>query len=122
CTNSGLCALAFTIHLTLLGEAGLKKLARINHANAVALADALSKVGGVEVISPSFFNEFTIRVPGDARKVIDALAEKGVMGGVPVSRLEPKRSELRDLIIVASTEINTDEDRAAYVKALQEVL
>src|SRR5690606_13740249 len=122
CTNSGLCALAFTIHLTLLGEAGLKKLARINHANAVALADALSKVGGVEVISPSFFNEFTIRVPGDARKVIDALAEKGVMGGVPVSRLEPKRSELRDLIIVASTEINTDEDRAAHVKALQEVL
>ena len=122
CTNSGLCALAFTIHLTLLGEAGLRKLARINHANAVTLADALSKVGGVEVISPSFFNEFTIRVPGDARKVIDALAEKGVMGGVPVSRLEPKRSELRDLIIVASTEINTDEDRAAYVKALQEVL
>ncbi len=122
CTNSGLCALAFTIHLTLLGEAGLKKLARINHANAVTLADELSKVGGVEVISPSFFNEFAIRVPGDARKVIDALAEKGVLGGVPVSRLEPKRSELRDLIIVASTEINTDEDRAAYVKALQEVL
>jgi len=122
CTNSGLCALAFTIHLTLLGEAGLRKLARINHANAVTLADELGKVRGVEVISPSFFNEFTIRVPGDARKVIDALAEKGVMGGVPVSRLEPKRSELRDLIIVASTEINTDEDRAAYVKALQEVL
>jgi glycine dehydrogenase subunit 1 len=122
CTNSGLCALAFTIHLTLLGEAGLKKLARINHANAVTLADELSKIGGVEVISPSFFNEFAIRVPGDARKVIDALAEKGVLGGVPVSRLEPKRSELRDLIIVASTEINTDEDRRAYVKALQEVL
>ena len=106
----------------MLGEAGLKKLARINHANAVTLADELSKIGGVEVISPSFFNEFAIRVPGDARKVIDALAEKGVLGGVPVSRLEPKRSELRDLIIVASTEINTDEDRAAYVKALQEVL
>ena len=122
CTNSGLCALAFTIHLTLLGEAGLKKLARINHANAVTLANELSKVGGVEVISPSFFNEFAIRVPGDARRVIDALAEKGVLGGVPVSRLEPKRSELRDLIIVASTEINTDEDCAAYVKALQEVL
>src|SRR5215471_12981489 len=40
CTNSGLCALALTIHLTLLGEAGLRRLARINHANAVALADA----------------------------------------------------------------------------------
>ena len=32
CTNSGLCALAFTIHLALLGEAGLTRLARLNHA------------------------------------------------------------------------------------------
>ena len=48
CTNSGLCALAFTIHMTLLGEAGLRRLARINHANAVALADMLGKVPGVE--------------------------------------------------------------------------
>ena len=39
CTNSGLCVLAFTIHMTLLGEAGLRRLARINHANAVALAE-----------------------------------------------------------------------------------
>ena len=48
CTNSGLCTLAFTIHLSLLGEAGLRRLARINHANAVKLADALGKVPGVE--------------------------------------------------------------------------
>jgi glycine dehydrogenase subunit 1 len=122
CTNSGLCALAFTIHMTLLGEAGLRRLAQINHANAVTLADQLSRIGGIEVITPAFFNEFTIRVPGDAQQIIDALAKKGVMGGVPVSRLEPSRNDLRDLIIVASTEINTDEDRAAYVKALQEVL
>ena len=122
CTNSGLCALAFTIHLTLLGEAGLKRLAQTNHANAVALADQLEAVSGVEVITPAFFNEFTIRVSGDAQGVIDALAEKGVMGGVPVSRLEPSRSDLRNLILVASTEINTDEDRDAYVKALKEVL
>ena len=122
CTNSGLCALAFTIHMTLLGEAGLTRLARINHANAVTLADALGKIGGVEVITPSFFNEFSIRVPGDGQKIIEALAQKGVMGGVPVSRLEPGRKELRDLVLVASTEINTDEDRAAYVAALQEVL
>jgi glycine dehydrogenase subunit 1 len=122
CTNSGLCALAFTIHMTLLGEAGLRRLARINHANAVALADQLGKVRGVEVVTPAFFNEFTIRVTADAQNVIDALAKKGVMGGVPVSRLEPARWDVRDLIIVASTEINTDEDRATYVKALQEVL
>ncbi len=122
CTNSGLCVLAFTIHLALLGEAGLRRLARINHANAVALAKALAKVKGVEVLNDTFFNEFTIRVPGDAAEVIEKLAKKGVLGGVPASRLEPGRPELADLIVVASTEVNTDADRAAYVKALKRVL
>jgi glycine dehydrogenase subunit 1 len=122
CTNSGLCALAFTIHMSMLGETGLKKLARINHANACDLADRLSKVSGVEVLTPAFFNEFTIRVPGDAIKVIGKLADKGVLGGVPMARLSPGQPELANLILVASTEINTDDDRAAYAKALKEVL
>ena len=122
CTNSGLCVLAFTIHMTLLGEAGLRRLARINHANAVALAKALAKVKGVTVLNEAFFNEFTIRVPGNAAEAIEKLAKKGVLGGVPVSRLEPGRPELADLIVVASTEVNTDADRAAYVKALKRVL
>jgi glycine dehydrogenase subunit 1 len=122
CTNSGLCALAFTIHMTLLGEAGLRKLARINHANAVQLAGMLAKVPGVSVLNETFFNELTIRVPGNAAEVIEKLAAKGVLGGVPVSRLEPDRPELADLIVAASTEVNTDDDRAAYVKALREVL
>jgi glycine dehydrogenase subunit 1 len=122
CTNSGLCVLAFTIHMTLLGEAGLRRLARINHANAVALAKALAKVKGVEVLNDTFFNEFTIRVPGDAAEVIEKLAAKGVLGGVPVSRLEPGRPDLADLIVVASTEVNTDDDRVAYAAALKEVL
>ncbi len=122
CTNSGLCVLAFTIHLSLLGEAGLRRLARINHANAVALAKALGKVKGVEVLNDTFFNEFTIRVPGDAADVIEKLAAKGVLGGVPASRLSPDNPDLRGLIIVASTEVNTDTDRAAYARALEEVL
>jgi len=122
CTNSGLCTLAFTIHLSLLGEAGLRRLARINHANAVKLADALSKVPGVKVLNEAFFNEFTIRVPGDGAQVIEKLAAKGVLGGVPCSRLAPDNPDLRDLIVVASTEVNTDEDRAAYAQALKEVV
>ena len=122
CTNSGLCVLAFTIHMSLLGEAGLRRLARLNHANAVALADLLARVPGVEVLNERFFNEFTIRVPGDAADVIEKLSAKGVLGGVPVSRLEPDRPELADLIVVASTEVNTDADRAAYAKALKEVV
>jgi glycine dehydrogenase subunit 1 len=122
CTNSGLCVLAFTIHLSLLGEAGLRRLARINHANAVKLADMLSEVPGVEVLNKTFFNEFTLRLPGEASNVIHQLSRKGVHGGVAASALEWEPPELRNLIIVASSEVNTDEDRAAYVKALKEVL
>ncbi|WP_284178356.1 aminomethyl-transferring glycine dehydrogenase subunit GcvPA [Rhabdaerophilum sp. SD176] len=121
CTNSGLCCLAFTIHMTLLGEAGLKRLARINHANAVKLADALAGVKGVSVLNKAFFNEFTLRVPGKAADVVEKLAGKGVLGGVPYSRLAPEAG-LDDLILVASTEVNSDDDRAAFVAALKEVL
>jgi glycine dehydrogenase subunit 1 len=122
CTNSGLCSLAFTIHMTLLGEKGIAALAGINHANAVALADMLVTVPGVTVLNETFFNEFTISVPGDAAKVVDSLAAKGILGGVPVSRLEHDNPAVRDLIVVAATEVNTDADRAAYVAALKEVL
>ncbi|MGD9783210.1 MAG: aminomethyl-transferring glycine dehydrogenase subunit GcvPA [Hyphomicrobiaceae bacterium] len=122
CTNSGLCALAFSIHLTLLGERGLRQVARLNHANAAVLADMLSKVPGVEVLNDAFFNEFTVRLPRDAAEVVDALADKGVLAGVPVSRLEPEQNELSQLLVIACTEINTDADRAAFAAALAEVL
>jgi glycine dehydrogenase subunit 1 len=122
CTNSGLCALAFTIHATLLGEAGLRRLAEINHANACDLADRLHAIDGVEVVTPAYFNEFTIRVRGDAKTIVDSLADKGILGGVPVSRLVPGNERCRDLIVVASTEINTDADRAAYATALAEAI
>ena len=122
CTNSGLCCLAFTIHMSLLGEDGYRQLARINHAAAVKLAERLAAVPGVEILNKAFFNEFTMRLPRPAADVVDALAEKGVLGGVPASRLLPGAAEVEDLLIVASTEINTDADRAAYAAALKEVL
>src|SRR3954470_5860266 len=121
CTNSGLCCLAFTIHMTLLGEAGLARLARINHANAVKLADMLAGVTGVEVLNETFFNEFTARLPRPAAEVVERLAERGVLAGVPVSRLLPGAG-LEDLLLVASTEVNTDEDPAALVEELRDVL
>jgi len=70
CTNSGLCSLAFTIHMTLLGEAGLSRLARINHANAVKLADQLAAVKGVEVLNKAFFNEFTVKLAKPAAELV----------------------------------------------------
>ena len=77
CTNSGLCALAFTIHLSLLGEEGLTRLARLNHAKASALADRLARIPGVELVTPAFFNEFTLKLPKPAAPIVDALAAQG---------------------------------------------
>jgi glycine dehydrogenase subunit 1 len=122
CTNSGLCALAFSIHLSLLGETGLKRLAKLNHARAVELATRLTAIGGVELVTPAFFNEFTLRLPKPAVEVADALADRGVIAGVRASRLYPHEPDLRNLLIVATTETNTQSDIDAYEHALSEVL
>jgi glycine dehydrogenase subunit 1 len=122
CTNSGLCALAFTIHMSLLGDSGLKKLARLNHARAVTLAEALGQVRGVTIENGHFFNEFTIRVPRSGVEVIDALAERGVIGGVPAARLFPDTPELQDRIVVAATETVSPTDIETYARTLAEVL
>jgi len=122
CTNSGLCALAFTIHLTLLGEAGFTRLAELNHATAVKAADALAQVKGVTVLNSAFFNEFTVKLSKPAAPVVERLAAKGVLGGVPVSRLIPDDPAVADLLLVAATETVTDADIAALARALTEVL
>ena len=113
CTNSGLCALAFTIHLTLLGETGLKRLAALNHARAAALADRL----GQRVVTAAFFNEFTVRLDGDAAAAVERLADDGILAGVPVSRLHPGAG-LDDLLLVAVTETTDEDDLAALTEAL----
>lgn len=118
CTNSGLCALAFSIHLSLLGEVGLSRLARLNHARTCALADALAAVAGVEVLNTTFFNEMTIKIPKPAAPVVETLAERGILAGVPVSRLEPGKPEVENLIVLAATELTTEDDIAALAAAL----
>lgn len=123
CTNSGLCALAFTVHLTLLGEKGLRELAMLCHTSAIDLADRLAAVSGVEVLNgDAFFNEFTIRLPKPAAEVVEQLAAKGVLGGVPASRLLPGNADRANDLIIASTEVNTDDDRKAFADTLQEIL
>ena len=122
CTNSGLCALAFSIHMTLLGEAGLRTLAGINHGRAKAAAAELAKVPGVAVMNSGFFNEFTLLLPTAARPVVHKLAEKGVLGGVSLGRLYPDNGGLANGLVVAVTETVTEDDIAALAAALKEVL
>jgi len=122
CTNSGLCCLAFTIHMALLGEEGFTRLAQLNHQSAVKTAQALESVDGVEIITPAFFNEFTVRLNRPSAGVVDELANRNILGGIPASRLLPGNTHVENMLIVASTETVMDEDRSAFAAALKEVL
>ena len=122
CTNSGLCALAFSIHMTLLGEAGLRQLAAINHGRAKLAATELAKIPGVSVLNNSYFNEFTLLLPTEARPVIHKLAERDILGGVSLGRLYPANANLANGLVVAVTETVTEADIAAFAAALKEVL
>src|SRR3546814_19842102 len=88
-------ALAFSIHMTLLGEAGLRRLAAINHGRAKAAAAELAKVPGVSVLNDSFFNEFTLLLPPEARPVVPRLAEQAILAGASLGRLHPAHAGLK---------------------------
>jgi glycine dehydrogenase subunit 1 len=122
CTNSGLCALAFSIHMTLLGGEGLARLARINHARTQGLVARLSAVPGVACLNEAFFNEVTIVLPKPGREVLARLADRGVLGGVALERLYPGGADLRNAILVAATELTEDADIETFVAELAEVL
>ncbi|MCB1592399.1 MAG: glycine dehydrogenase, partial [Alphaproteobacteria bacterium] len=113
CTNQGLCALAFTVHLALLGEEGFKRLARLNHEAACNLADTLAAVKGVKVENQSFFNEFVIDLPVTAEKAVKDLRKKGIIAGLP---LEGTR------LLVAATEMTSSRDIQAFAKELETVI
>ncbi len=119
CTNSGLCTVAFSIHMSLLGEAGLRTLAMLNHEKACELADALSAIDGVELITKNFFNEFTVRLNKPAKGVVESMLEKDVLGGLHASRLMKGQD---DLLIICATETNSGADINAFVAALTEAL
>lgn len=121
CTNSGLCTLAFTIHMSLLGETGLRKLALLNHEKAVATRDALAAIPGVEILTPRFFNEFAVRLPKNAAEVVDTLAGHHILAGVPYSRLAPDAG-LDDVLLVAATETTLDHDIKFLATVLAKVL
>ncbi len=112
CTNQGLCALAFTVHAALLGEEGLKQLARLNHERACDLADALSKVSGVKVINDAYFNEFVIELSKPASDIHKKLLDKNIIAGLP---LDGSR------MLVTATEMTTDSEIKQFVTALGEV-
>jgi glycine dehydrogenase subunit 1 len=116
CTNSGLCALAFSIHLSLLGADGLQKLAALNHAKAVHLAESLEAIG-IKLLNTTFFNEFTVQLKKPAAAVVEVLAKQGILGGIPLSRFY--RDRPNDLLLT-TTELTTDADIKTLCDALKQ--
>ncbi len=113
CTNQGLCALAFTIHMSLLGEDGFKNLAKLNHEKACILADSLSSINGVNVVNKNFFNEFVIELPKPSSVVVEDLATCAIIGGYA---LEGNK------LLVSATEITTMADIDELVSTLSKIL
>lgn len=105
CTNQGLMALAFTVHMALLGEKGFHDLARLNHERACQLADAL----GDKVENKTFFNEFVVNVGKDSHKLVEDLAQKNIIAGYPLDN---------NRLLVCATELTTDEDIKVLAEAV----
>lgn len=115
CTNAGLCALAFTIHASLLGDIGLQRLAKINHCKAIYLKKQFEE-RGLRILNQTFFNEFVVDLRFSAQYVVDELATKGIMAGIPLSRFYGK--DYDPYLLLAVTEMTTKDDMDVLLNSL----
>ena len=123
CTSSVLCALAFTMHMTLLGEKGLRQLAELNHARADVAAERLTRVPGRRAGQrrPSS----TSSRCGCRRRrgrSVRALAERGISAASRSAGSIRASPALANGLVVAVTETVTQDDIEALAAALEEVL
>jgi len=116
CTNQALMALAATAYLTAVGPNGLREVAELSTIQARHLASALEDAGLAERrFSGPYFAEVTMRVPNAARRHA-ALADEGIMAGYLPTRDEPA---LSDTLVLAATELTTDDDIARLIDGLE---
>jgi glycine dehydrogenase subunit 1 len=116
CTNQALMALAATTYLAAVGPAGLREVAELSMLQARHAAAALEASGLAERrFGGSYFAEVTLRLP-DASRRHAALVERGIVAGYLPERDEPA---LRDTLLLATTELTTDEDVDRLVGALE---
>ncbi len=105
CTNQGLLALRATIHLALLGPQGLRETAELCARKSQYAAEQLTKLPGVRLaFDRPFFKEFTLRVPGDASRLLAGLADDGYLAGLDLGRFDPT---MAGCVSVAVTEKRT---------------
>jgi len=126
CTNQGLIALAFTIHMSLLGKRGFTEMARLCLAKTEYLKGKLAALPGFALpFAGPTFNEFAVRVRGgDAVRVVEKLAEEGIFAGVPAAAPvlgNASSKNDRDLLLVAVTERHSRADLDRLAARLDEV-
>jgi glycine cleavage system P protein (glycine dehydrogenase) subunit 1 len=114
CTNQGLCALAVTVYLSLLGRHGLAALGEVNYQAAHAVAARLEAAGARRAFPGPFFNEFVVHAP-DAAAEWDTLVHDGLVPGFPLGRWYP---ELEGALLLCVTETHAPEQIDRLVGAL----
>jgi len=116
CTNQALCALASTIHMALLGKEGLRELANLNFQKAHYAASLLKKRGFAPVFDHPYFNEFAVTCPIAPEILVEKLAAKRTLAGLP---LGPYFSDRKNQLLVCVTEIKTKADIDAFGDLLE---
>jgi glycine dehydrogenase subunit 1 len=120
CTNEALTAVAAAVYVSATGANGMIAVAKKNMERSKTLMSMLSKVKGIETVFDNVhFNEFAVRLSKDVLKVNAGLLKKGVMGGVP---LKGHVAGMDDCMLIATTEMHSDDDHRKLVNALREVL
>jgi glycine dehydrogenase subunit 1 len=120
CTNQALCALAATVHLTLLGKEGLREMAEQNVSKAQFALAELIKIPGVRrVFSAPFFNEFTVELPRSVRMVNGYLLRDKIVGPLALGSSYP---ELTKRALVCVTETTTRAQIENFADALRRAL
>jgi glycine dehydrogenase subunit 1 len=120
CTNQALCALAVTIHLSLLGKEGLKELAAQNLAKARFALEELEKIRGVRrAFSGPFFNEFVVEFPRSVRLVNAELLKHEIIGPLPIGSFYADLTK-RALFCVTETTSRAEIERMAV--AVRDIL
>ena len=119
CTNAALCALRAIIFLCALGKQGFVKLAHLNYHKTEFTKKLLKDIPGVEVVNSSTFNEFTVRLKKDATSVLKQLAEKGIIGGVPLNRFY---KDMKNYLLIAVTERRKKAEILKFVEALKDAI
>jgi glycine dehydrogenase subunit 1 len=120
CTNQGLLVTAATIHMTILGAAGLERVAASCQQRTTELVNALTTIPSVQAaFTGPRFHEAVITLTRPVADVLAALTKRGIVGGYD---LTPHYPQLGNALLVCATESRSSADVAAYASALAEVL